>query len=529
MATSNQAAEGEFERNRSLDRRAFLGLSAGVAGAALLSPNVRAAASTKPAGSDLGAIDHVIFMMMENRSFDHYFGMYPGVRGFDDHKRGQLGAFSQSLPALPGNDTVSQVGRVLPFRLDTVRTANAECTFDLTHNWGPQHQCWNHGKMNRFVDVHTEAANEGPSNGLLTMSYYTRMDLPYYYALADGFTIGDAYHCSVFGPTDPNRMMQMSGTIDPSGKAGGPILTTSSFGQTEVLWSCHWDTMPEVLEDAGISWKYYRPPGTLYTVAEMEKIGIFYDTVLPYFAQYRNPSSALHQKAFEFIYPDDFVADLHSGKLPKVSWIAAPVGYDDHPPSPPALGMWFIDQLLRTLSAVPEVWSRTVVFVMYDENDGFFDHVPPPVAPKGTPGEHLTVRPLPETASGIAGPIGLGFRVPLLVLSPFSRGGYVCSETFDHTSQLRFLEARFGVKVPNISSWRRKAVGDLTSTLHLSTATTSLPPLPPTSADVPAGCSAITSTLGVLGIHNTGAPLPLPDPQGMPVQEPGRPRRLRGR
>jgi phospholipase C len=131
------------------------------------------------------------------------------------------------------------------------------------------------------------------------------------------------------------------------------------------------------------------------------------------------------------------------------------------------LGEWFTDQVLSTLVSNPEVWSKTVLFHMYDENDGFFDHVDPPVAPPGTPGEYLSVNPLPADAAGIAGPIGLGFRVPMLVLSPFSRGGHISSQTFDHTSQLRFIEERFGVKAPNLSAWRRSTVGDLTGTLHV--------------------------------------------------------------
>lgn len=506
-------------RTGSFDRRRFLGWSAGVAGAALLSQRtvaaaasstVRRAASVKAAGSDLGALEHVIFVMVENRSFDHFFGTYPGVRGFDDRPRGTLGPFAQRFP---GASTLQPPDLLLPFRLTTVGTANAECTFDLTHDWAPQHQSWNHGRMDRFVAVHTDPANEGPTNGVLTMGYYTRADLPYYYALADAFTIGDAYHCSVMGPTDPNRMMQMSGTIDEGGSRGGPVIKTAS--SHEVLWTCRWDTIPEVLEDRGIAWKYYRPAGDLYTVSAMESLGITYDTVLPYFASYQDPSTPLHQKAFDALFPDDFQTDVRSGKLPQVSWISAALGYDDHPPGPPALGMWFLDQLLRTLVAVPEVWSRTVVFFMCDENDGFFDHVPPPVPPAGTPGEYLTTDPLPSDAGGVAGPIGLGFRVPFLVLSPFSRGGHVCSDLFDHTSQLRFLEARFDVRAPNLSAWRRRTVGDLTSTLRLASPNTSVPTLPPTSDAQPAGCQSGD----LLEVNGPKAPYPVPNRQRMPRQE----------
>ncbi len=344
-------------------------------------PSAATLARTAPAGSDLGAVEHVIFLMMENRSFDHYYGTYPGVRGFDDHPAGDLGPFSQACPA---NTSAAPVGRLLPFHLDTVHNDIADCTFDLTHDWGPQHQCRNGGRMDSFARVHTEPDNEGPSQGTLTMGYYTRADLPYYYALADAFTLCDGYHCSVMGPTHPNRLMQMSGTIDPAGTAGGPVIETNQ--SPSALFSVHWDTMPEVLEDAGISWKYYNPGGPLYTIDTMRKIGLTTDSVLPYFSQYEDPASPLYQKAFLPTFPADFAADVRSGTLPQVSWISTPVGYDEHPPAPSFLGEWFTDQVLGALVANPEVWSKTVLFHMYDENDGFFDHVAPPVAPPGTDG-----------------------------------------------------------------------------------------------------------------------------------------------
>jgi len=473
-----------------------------------------------PAGSDLGAVEHVIFLMMENRSFDHYYGTYRGVRGFDDHKKANLGAFSQ---AFPPNTTRAPIGRLLPFHLDTTDSDLASCTFDLTHAWGPQHQCRNDGRMDSFVAVHTAANNEGADQGVLTMGYYTRSDLPYYYALADAFTIGDGYHCSVMGPTHPNRMMQISGTIDPDGTRGGPLIITDPL--PSALFSVSWDTMPEVLEDAGVTWKYYNPNGPLYTIETMKKIGITIDGTLPFFSQYEDPNSALYQKAFLPTFRD-FVDDVAHGTLPNVSWISTPVGYDEHPPAPSFLGEWFTDQVLSTLVANPEVWSKTVIFHMYDENDGFFDHVAPPVAPPGTDGEHLTVDPLPGAAQGIAGPIGLGFRVPLLVISPFSRGGYVCSETFDHTSQLRFLEERFGVKAPNISRWRRRTVGDLTATLHMKTAMTSVPRLPPTTDDPSYVAAKGCSENDLLEIADNQPAYPLAPTQSMPSQEPGAARRL---
>ena len=522
---------GEYRRSgrvrTAFDRRTFLGGSL-VAGAGVLAAacggtsTVAKAASTVPAGSDLGAVEHVVFLMQENRSFDHYFGSYPGVRGFDDHPKGKLGSFAQ---AYAGNTTSPPTGTVLPFHL-AVAGGDGECTHDLNHSWLPQHLSWDGGTMGAYVATHSAPQYEGPSYGPLTMGYHTRADLPYHYALADAFTLCDGYHCSVFGPTHPNRLMSVSGTIDPDGRHGGPVLITNP--DPAARFSVDWPTMPEALEDAGVSWKVYSPPGDAYRVTSPE-VMLVSDAILPYFSQYSSPSSALYQKAFTPIFPDDFAADVRSGTLPKVSWIVPPLGYDEHPPAPPALGAWFIDQVLSTLVSNEEVWSKTVLFVMYDENDGFFDHVAPPVPPAGTPGEFLTVSPLPADAQGVAGPIGLGVRVPMLVVSPFSRGGHVASEVFDHTSQLRFLEARFGVTAPNISAWRRKTVGDLTSTLQMGHPVTAVPTLPSTADDTPTGVAALgCESTDIVEARSDQPPYPLPNPQQMPTQEPGTASRVPG-
>jgi phospholipase C len=487
-------------------------------GAALTacSETVNKAAATKPAGSDIGAIDHLVFLMYENRSFDHYFGTYPGVRGFDDHPAGELGAFAQ---AWPGNDTLDPPGVLLPYHLDTSHQM-AECTYDLSHAWTAQHQSWNGGAMSDFVKVHTSPQWEGPIHGPLTMGYYTRQDLPFYYALADAFTICDNNHCSVFGPTDPNRLFYMSGTNDPDGVAGGPIITTNSDPQS--MWSVSWKTMPEVLEQKGISWKFYNPPGSEFvpTQALAKEISL---NIMMYFEQFKEPSSDLFKKAFRSTFPADLAHDVATDSLPAVSWVIPttfPLDHCEHPPAPPALGEWYTSQVLEILSSNSKLWSRTALIINYDENDGFFDHVAPPTAPAGTPGEYLTVDPLPDTAGGIGGPNGLGMRVPMLVVSPFSRGGYVCSTVSDHTSCLRLIETRFGAKVPNVSDWRRKTVGDLTEALHLSHSETSKPTLPATSQrprSVATECQAVQ----LLELNTNTPAYPIPSHQEMPVQEPG--------
>jgi phospholipase C len=504
------------------DRRTILAAALATGGGAILAAASRGdragaamaqfAARTKPAGSDLGAIEHVVFLMQENRSFDHYYGTYPGVRGFDDHPHGKLGNFAQAWPG--GRDDT-----LLPLHLDTA-SGIGECTDDLDHGWPAQHSSWNKGNNGAFVSTHVQDQYQGPDHGVLTMGYYRRPDIPFYYALADAFTLCDNYHCSVLGPTHPNRLMALSGTIDPAGAAGGPVLITNS--SSDAVGSVHWDTMPEVLEDAGVSWKVYNPTGSLYTPETFQKYGILSDAILPYFSQYQSSSSPLYQKAFLPSYPNDFVSDVKAGTLPSVSWIIPPLGYDEHPSAPPALGEWLTSQVLSALVVNPKVWSKTVLFHMYDENDGFFDHVPPPVAPHGTTGEYVTVSPLPDVAHGTAGPVGMGFRVPMLVLSPFSRGGHVASEVFDHTSQLRFLEERFGVRAPNISAWRRHTAGDLTSALHPRRSDPTVPKLPSTSKDQKANVMALGCTAASIieAAPDSAMPVyPVPAHQTMPTQE----------
>jgi phospholipase C len=489
------------------------------------------AMAAKPAGSDLGAIEHIVFLMMENRSYDHYFGAYPRGRGFDDHPARSLGAFAQDYPHGPA---LVPAGKLLPFHLD-ISSGTVECTHDLTHSWGPMHLCWNHGRMDSWVSVHTSPTYEG-SNGAMTMGYYDRSDLAFYYALADAFTLCDAYHCSILGPTHPNRLMANTGTIDPAGTHGGPVTDTNVT--PDVVWNCTWTTMQEVLEDAGVSWKVYSPtnlgvssryssllgypswdPALYNPILNPEVMGLS-DHVLPYFSAFRDPTSSLYAKAFGPTFPTDLISDVASGALPSVSWIIPPIGFDEHPSSSPTNGMYVTSLILDALTSNPEVWSKTALFLMYDENDGWFDHVAPPTAPAGTEGEYLTATapkigdPSPDTL-GIAGPLGLGVRVPMLVLSPFSRGGHIASELFDHTSQLKLISERFGVEVPNGSAWRRDTVGDLTSTLFRSEPDNSVPSLPVPGIDMPLGgaCAEVSQD------SETGGASPsVPTMQRMPKQ-----------
>jgi phospholipase C len=511
-----------------LGRRAFLGAlgggvgllggTAGGAGAAGIEAAVHRvirAATTCPAGpgARLADIGHVVILMQENRSFDHILGAYHGTRGFADHPPTQLGAFSQAFPA---NTKETPVGRLLPFHFDTTAT-NAACTNDITHEWGPQHQSWNGGRMDRFVAAHVAA--DGVAAGTATMGYYTRADLPFTYALADAFTVCDSYFSSTMAPTYPNRLYSMTATIDPGGLAGGPVVTNPNPGPGNVTGIYDWTTMPERLQAAGVTWKVYSQASTN-------------NNMLPLFKKYLDPTSPLFANGVVPTWPASFDADVAAGTLPQVSWVLAPMSFDEHPPAPIAWGEWVTAQVLARLVGNPSIWSKTVMFLTYDENGGFFDHLPPPVAPAGTPGEYLTVPTLPPEAAGVRGPIGLGFRVPMIVISPFSRGGLVCPDVFDHTSLLRFIETRFGVEVPNLSAWRRAVTGDLTSSLNLaSPADPAVPALPSTSLTDPRTTRECAPGV-VVGTATSGPNYPLPPTQTMPGQEsgpsPGRPSGLVG-
>ncbi len=500
-----------------LTRREVLKMSAAAGAAGLTSSLLnscggRPAIPTPPGTTSTCAkitdIDHVVIFIQENRSFDHYFGSYRGVRGFSDASA----AFNQ--PYL-GNTSSSPAGVLLPFHLDTTQT-NAACTHDITHDWIPQHQSWDNGAMNGFVNSRLPI---NANDAVLSMGYYTRADLPYYYAVADAFTLCDNYCCSVIGPTDPNRLYTMAASIDPDGKNGGPLLQTLVSNRATMFGKLTYTTMPEQLQAGGISWKIYSTPdasafGALET-----------DNVLPYFKNFQDPATALYQNAFNPVFPTDFAADALSGNLPQVSWIIGSVITSDHPPAPALFGENTLSAVIAALTANPLAWAKTVLFATYDENGGFFDHVPPVTAPPGTAGEYITAPSVPDPAveGSITGPIGLGFRVPMLIISPFTRGGFISSDLFDHTSVLRFLETRFGTEVPNLSAWRRATVGDMTSAFNFTKPDTSIPSLPSTIAAIPTIITECANNLAGFAGYT------LPSAQTMPTQEPGSPIRPSGK
>ena len=468
-----------------LSRRTFL-RAGGAAAAASLLPSGIARAATP---GKLEDIEHVVILMNENRSFDHYFGTYPGVRGFDD-PQAIPGVFEQHFPAR--RSSPAQVLR--PFHLDTANQ-QALCTPDITHSYGPQHQSWNNGAMDQWGAAHAGDDDD------TSMGYYTRADLAYFYAVADEFTICDSYHCSVMGSTTSNRLYAMTGELGQS--FGHPITSTQNLSPGGFLPEA-WKTFPEVLTDAGVSWKSY---------SEMD--GNYEDNPLYLFKQYwpqnYSPGSDAFTRATELqanmasVFPADFVADCAAGTLPSVSWITEGIVQSEHPSASPQDGESMLSVVIDALVTSP-LWPKVALFSTYDENGGYFDHVAPPTAPPGTPGEY---------AEGV--PIGLGFRVPMLIVSPFSRGGFAAREVFDHTSILKFIERRWGVHCPNISDWRRDAVGDMTSAFNFAApdttpATNAIAVSPPTNYAQQPECATE---------EVTNAPFTTPADIPVPHQEPG--------
>jgi phospholipase C len=496
-----------------LDRRTFLQLLSSGAFASAFPESIQKALAL-PANNATGTIadvEHVVFMMQENRAFDHYFGTLRGVRGFGDPRAAKLST-GRSVFYQP--DGIG--GYVLPFHPPA---ANLGLQFlaDLEHDWDTTHIAWNQGSYDQWV----------PAKTYLTMAHLQRSDIPYHYALADAFTICDAYHASLLGPTDPNRYHMFTGWVGNDGSGGGPVVDNAEAGYS-------WTTFPEILQAAGVPWKVYQDIGTGLNAAGSwgdtsdAYIGNYGDNSLLYFDQYRNaqPGSALYENAVTGTNAavsgtifDQFRSACLNDALPQVSWVVAPEAYSEHPNWPANYGAYYVSQILDALTSNPKVWGKTALFIMYDENDGFFDHImpptPPPNAAQGLSNVSIANEIFPGTIEYPSAPYGLGARVPMLVVSPWSKGGWVNSEILDHTSLIRFVAKRFGTKTapltdPNITAWRSAVSGDLTSAFNFTTPNSAVVTLPSTTAYNPPDDQR----------HDSYYPLP-PLVQALPAQEPG--------
>ncbi|AUD03824.1 phosphocholine-specific phospholipase C [Spirosoma pollinicola] len=564
-----------MDSRRDFIKKAAL-LSTGLSG--ILPESIQKAFAINPSpGTTYLDAEHVVILMQENRSFDHTFGTLQGVRGFNDPRAIRLPNSNKVwLQTNAAGETYA------PFRLN-LRDTKATWMSSLPHSWENQVDAFNGGKQDKWLDA-KKSGNKAYADMPLTMGYYNREDLPFYYALADAFTVCDQNFCSSLTGTTPNRLFFWTGTLrDPHDlKAIANVRNENVDYGSEVSWK----TFPERLNEHDVSWKIYQNEISLPSGLEGDADGWlsnFTDNPIEWFSQYRvrfhpayykhiqkeekelperlqsldarlkslnegdkdfakvkrelvsqqqwqkiveadlvnytpekfsqlsQAEKNLHQRAFTtnagdpdyhtlstLGYEDgvtkrtmnvpkgdvlhQFREDVTNKKLPTVSWVVAPENFSDHPGAP-WYGAWYISEMMEILTQNPDVWKKTIFILAYDENDGYFDHVPPfvPAHPdqpetgktsKGidTRTEFVTQEQESKRKNkGRTGPIGLGFRVPLVIVSPWSRGGFVNSEVFDHTSTLQFLENflshKKGLKLEetNISTWRRTVCGDLSS------------------------------------------------------------------
>ncbi|MCK9689006.1 phosphocholine-specific phospholipase C [Scleromatobacter humisilvae] len=488
-----------------LDRRNFIRSIATAAGStAALSafPPAIARALAIAANDRTGTledVEHIVCFMQENRSFDHYFGSMAGVRGFAD-----------PFP-IPVPDTALLAGRTVWYqRNDTATGSNPKVlapqhndtsanfalirTADTPHLYPDAQLAWDHGRLSNWPQY-----KNNPS-----MVYFTQADIPFQFALANAFTLCDDNHCSFTGGTNPNRCFFFTGTNhghDDPGQPGifnGPAMDNSYNALTNgtVKGGYTWMTYAERLEDAGVSWQVYQNEEVeFYALNSLLGFRNFRDAnaaSTPSVSPTRTPrQQALYEKGIRTRDLDLLKADVIAGTLPKVSWICATSSGSEHPgASSPAQGAAYIAKVLDALTANPDVWSKTVLIINFDENDGFFDHAAPPAPPSyvtwnadpsqsvlaGASTVDASDEYLGDADGGITTvdpykhhPFGLGPRVPMYVISPWSKGGWVNSQVFDQTSTIRFIEKRFGVMEPNISAWRRAVVGDLMSCFNFAT------------------------------------------------------------
>ncbi|MEO6916188.1 MAG: phospholipase C, phosphocholine-specific [Chitinophagaceae bacterium] len=562
-----------------LKKAIMLSGSAGMAG--VLPESVQRAFAIDPVkGSTYLDAEHVVILMQENRSFDHCFGTMQGVRGFNDPRAITLP--DKNLVWLQTNEAAETYA---PFRFD-IRNTKATWLGSTPHSRSSQIDANNLGKYDRWLQA-KRVADPKYAGAPMTMGHYSREDIPFYYALADAFTVCDQNFCSAMTSTNPNRLFFWTGTATEQHK-GEKRSFIRNLGDWRIA-NLKYKTFPERLEDNGISWKFYQndiDTGGGFTGDERAWLANFGCNPLEWFESYHvkftpryiqglrkqvaklpaeiktletkfqslsatdqaftktkaaitakkevldkaskelaewtkekydslsAKQKSLYQRAFTTNEGDphyhelttlnyeengekrqlpipngdvlhQFRKDVETGKLPTVSWLSAAQNLSDHP-SAPWYGALYASEIMNILTKNPEVWKKTIFIVTFDENDGYYDHIPPFVAPdpldpstgKCSPGidTEIEYRRLEDEVkegqpSGEArgGPIGLGFRVPMVIASPWTRGGSVCSQVFDHTSTLQFLEGFLkkkynkDVKETNISDWRRTITGDLTA------------------------------------------------------------------
>jgi phospholipase C len=372
-----------------------------------------------PSG-DMTVIQHIVFIMKENRSFDNYFGTFPGANG------------ATSAP------------------ISTGQTINLGHTPDATprdiagHGWYDYSSGYDNGKIDMFDVIPGGSINED----YLSLTQLQQQDLPNYWTYAQKFVLADNAFSSLRGASLPNHLYMVGA------QSGGDFLNPLLGAQTPNYWGCDapaatyarvsdpqtglvtapfpcWDfqTLADSLENAGVSWKFYAPPtGTSgYTFNTLDAINHIRNGPL---------------WATNVVNTTEFITDVQNGNLPSVSWVTMGSPYNEHPPESTCVGEnWTVTQL-NALMASPE-WATTAVFIAWDDFGGFYDHVPPPT-------EDF---------------FGLGGRVPFLIISPYAQAGYISNTQYEFSSVLKFIEERFGL--PPLTN-RDAVANDTTDSFNFS-------------------------------------------------------------
>ena len=348
--------------------------------------------TTLPPGTPHGAhipIDHIVVLMQENRSFDHYLGRL--------HAAGQPNA--EAEPRRASNPNPLGGRRITAFH----QTHYCEIE-DLGHSWNETHREWNGGAMDGFTAVNAIPADP---TGRRTMGFYRPRDLRFYYSLYRTFAMADRYFCSLLSQTFPNRFYLVAGTSFGHIRNDGGTFTQP--------------TIFKLLDDAGIDWRIY--------AAQFSVNQLVFKDVKDHPEKVKPITQYFSDAATGTLPPFSFVEPIYAAKVNVES--------DEHPPSNVQVGQHFVSQVIQALFASPQ-WPSSALFLTYDEHGGFFDHVPPPPAcmPDGIP-------PQLERGDEPGAFDRYGIRVPAVVVSPFARRRFVSHTVYDHTSILRFVETRF--------------------------------------------------------------------------------------
>jgi len=414
------------------------------------------------------SVNHIIFMAQENRSFDTYFGQLPAYWAANGYPSQTF----DGMPAGAGNPSFDGTTMVPAYHVQT------ECIQNLSPSWNESHVDWNRTSptsptstmdgyvYNAAVYAMNAPADEAPiydTAGIRSMGYYDDSDLNYYYYMASNFATSDRWFSPAMDRTQINRMYLLAGTSQ--GYAYPPGTNTLDNGPLTVF------TIFDLLNKAGISWKVY--------TTDNGSSGADPATYLTMFAGYAPPNSLPPN----VVPASQFLTDAKNGTLPAVAMIEGGYnsGLDEHPKNNVQTGAAYVQSLIDGLMTSPS-WKDSVFILTYDEAGGLYDHVPPQPAvnPDG-------IAPIDLYSTDICEPSGgsncdfnyTGFRVPLLVVSPFTKKNYVSHTVADYTAILKFIETRYTL---SSLTQRDAAQMDMTEFFNFQNVPWATPPSPPTQA-----------------------------------------------